>query len=116
MDITEEDKGGFVRLAVSGRIDTGTAPQFEERLLSHLTGDGRSVVVDMTQVDFVSSAGLRVFLMGAKKIKGTPANLVLCGMTENVQKVFSMSGFDRILEIRDTPEAGESRMAELQGT
>lgn len=112
MEITDEEREGYVVLSVKGRIDSNTAPQFSDRLLGYLTGDNRSVVVDLTEVDFVSSAGLRVFLMGAKRLKGTQIRLVLCAMTENVLKVFQMSGFDRILDIRGTREEGEAAMAE----
>lgn len=110
MDMHDEDKGSFVQLSVTGRIDTSTAPLFEERLLGYLTSEGRSVLVDLTDVDFISSAGLRVFLMGAKKIKGSATKLVLCELSDNVRKVFDMSGFDRILDIQLTRADGEAQI------
>jgi anti-anti-sigma factor len=111
MEITAEDKGAYLKLNLSGNVDSSTAQTFEARLLGALTGEGRSVLVDLSGVDFLSSAGLRVFLMGAKKVKGTALRLVICGANENVHKVFTMSGFDRILDIAPDPEAGASRMA-----
>jgi anti-anti-sigma factor len=111
MEVNVTERNGFVHLALSGRIDSTTASEFEYALLGQLTDRRRSVLVDLGGVDFVSSAGLRVFLLGAKKVKGTPVRMVLCSMDGNIRKVFAMSGFDRILEIAANVEAGEARLA-----
>ncbi|MFT6226450.1 MAG: anti-anti-sigma factor [Paracoccaceae bacterium] len=111
MDVNFIKREGFVRLALSGRIDSATAPQFEAALLKQLVEQDNSVLVDLSEVDFVSSAGLRVFLVGAKKIKGLQVSMVLCAMDTNIRKVFAMSGFDRILDIVDTIDAGEAHLS-----
>ena len=110
MECTTEDRGGFVALSPSGKIDSSTAQAFEEALLGQLTGQSRSVLVDLSDVSFVSSAGLRVFLLGAKKIKGSGLRLVLCAPQPSILKVFQMSGFDRILDIQEDRASGEARM------
>ena len=110
MDITEHDNGDYILIEMNGRLDSNTAPQFEDRLMGLLTGQGRSVLADLAGLDFVSSAGLRVMLMGAKKTKGTGQKFVLCGLIPDVYKVFQLSGFDRVLDIQDSREAGEARM------
>ncbi len=111
MEVTVTEAEGYSHLKPQGRIDSSTAAAFEQALLERLSVQQRSVLVDLGDVDFVSSAGLRVFLLGAKKLKGTPVTMVLCAMDENVRKVFAMSGFDRILTICDDVEAGRAMLA-----
>ena len=111
MQVDVNERGGFSHLALTGRIDSATAGGFEATLLGLLADRDQSVLVDLGGVDFVSSAGLRVFLLGAKKVKGTSARMVLCAMDANIRKVFAMSGFDRILEITEDVETGEARLA-----
>ncbi|WP_299891308.1 STAS domain-containing protein [uncultured Ruegeria sp.] len=111
MEINVIQHDGYAQLVVTGRIDSSTAPQFEGALIAQLDGAATSTLVDMTAVDFVSSAGLRVFLMGAKKVKGTAAEMILCAMNENIRNVFKMSGFDRILSIADSLEDGVGQVS-----
>lgn len=111
MEVTASESNGYTHLKPAGRIDSSTAGAFEQVLLSHLTEKGSSVLVDFSQVDFVSSAGLRVFLLGAKKVKGTAVSMVLCAMDDNIRRVFAMSGFDRILKIADDVQQGQQMMS-----
>lgn len=110
MEVIVADDGGYAHLKPVGRIESSNAPLFEQTLMAHLVDAGRSVLVDLSGVDFVSSAGLRVFLLGAKKAKGTSANLVVCAMDPNIRRVFAMSGFDRILTIAEDVEQGQRMM------
>jgi len=61
-------------------------------------------------VEYISSAGLRVLLMLAKKLQGTGGRLVLCAMPESVRLVFELAGFLPIFEIEDTRQAAVSRL------
>jgi len=106
MEITLIEDQGFAHLKASGRIDSSTAARFEQVLLAQLADRGQSVLVDLGAVDFVSSAGLRVFLVGARRIRGSAVSLVLCAMDDNIRRVFAMSGFDRILQIAPDVASG----------
>ena len=96
---------------IKGRIDHKTAKDFEEALKSHL-GDGQtgSLVLDLGELEYMTSAGLRVLLMLAKKLQGTGGHLVLCAMPESVRLVFELAGFLPIFEIEDTRQAALSRL------
>ena len=98
-DAWHED-GLVVHLA--GRLDTQTSKVFEDHLTSHLGRGHRSMIIDLGQVDYISSYGLRVFLLTAKKLRGDRNAFVLCGLTPEVMKIFQISGFDKILTIRDS--------------
>jgi len=90
MDITTEVHGDVLIHRVSGRIDSGTAAG-AERKLSAEVHQGRRVAIDLTQVAYVSSAGLRVVLLAAKLAKANSGAVSL----------FVMSGFDKVVAIRD---------------
>jgi anti-anti-sigma factor len=95
MEITESDVAGLHVAALEGRLDTETAPAVERQLLDLL---GRSrVVLDMTAVRFVSSAGLRVLLKAAKTAKSLGTGFAVYGLQPAVREVYAISGFDRIV-------------------
>jgi anti-anti-sigma factor len=94
---------GIVVAALRGRLDTATAPKVEDELLKHL--DDVRLVLDMSGVDYVSSAGLRVLLKAAKAAKANGTGFVLCGLQPPVREVYEISGFDRIIVVYDEREA-----------
>lgn len=99
MDITTETIGAVAVLAVLGRVDSVTAKPFEERLLG-IIGDGLpALIVDFTGVDYISSAGLRVLLVAAKRSKAMHCKFALCALPAAVHEVFEISGFGAIIAI-----------------
>ena len=83
-----------------GRLDALSAPKFHESLQEAVPGSGHRVIIDMTGVPYVSSAGLRVFIQLAKQLKGQ-GKLALSGMSANVRQVFELAGFEKIMLICD---------------
>ncbi|MFO1349146.1 MAG: STAS domain-containing protein [Gammaproteobacteria bacterium] len=78
MDIFEERHDGMVILAPQGRIDSNTSTGLERKLLEVLEQKPRGIVIDFAAIDYISSAGLRVVLMAAKRLRGSSAALALC--------------------------------------
>jgi anti-sigma B factor antagonist/stage II sporulation protein AA (anti-sigma F factor antagonist) len=103
MQIEELKQAGIPVLAPAGRLDTNTAPAFEAALLGVLESSHR-LIVDLAGVDYVSSAGLRVVLMGAKRARQAGGGLVLCGLDPNIREVFTVSGFLKILVTAESRE------------
>ncbi|MCF4151424.1 STAS domain-containing protein [Dethiosulfovibrio sp. F2B] len=100
VDCVDVPKGKVV--AVSGRLDTLTAPGFESSVLA-LLGDGiGAMVVDLSELEYISSAGLRSILAVAKKASTDGTTVSLCGMKGVVEEVFSISGFDSFLPVYPT--------------
>jgi anti-anti-sigma factor len=85
--------------APAGRLDGSNAPAAEKELIALVESSG-SVDVNLAGLEYVSSAGLRVFLAAAKAAKGKGGKLVLVSPKPAVLEVLQISGFDRILEIR----------------
>ena len=102
MQITEERKEDVAVFRLEGRLDSNTAPQFEERVFNGIHNGSRKMVVDFAQLDYISSAGLRVILKATKELKRSQGAFVLCTMKDYVKEVFEISGFDTFLPIYPT--------------
>jgi anti-anti-sigma factor len=111
MNVTTETKGAALIHRISGRIDTATSPDAEPRLTAEVR-QGKRVAFDMTDVAYVSSAGLRVVLMAAKLARANAGALAIFGLQPTVREVFAISGFDRVVTIRDDEAAA---LAQLGG-
>jgi anti-sigma B factor antagonist len=99
MDITQERDGDVVVVRLSGRLDSSAAPGAEEQLTAAVSGEAPRVAIDMSQLSYVSSAGLRVLLVAAKKVQQQKGKLALGGLADNVREVFAATGFDTIITI-----------------
>jgi anti-anti-sigma factor len=95
MQITSSKSGALNVATLEGRLDTATAAEAEATLIGMLAAPG--MVLDMTQVRYVSSAGLRILLKLAKEAKAKGAAYSLVGLQPAVREVFEISGFDKII-------------------
>ncbi len=102
MKIETEAQGDAVILKPQGRIDQNTAPAFQDSLLAALdAGQNCAVALDMSEVDFLSSIGLRALMVAHKRCQANGARLVLFALTPIVREVFSISRFDTVLRCFD---------------
>ena len=85
-------------------IQTANASGLESQLLALVDNGEHQWVLDLGRLEYISSAGLRVVLMLAKRIRENQGQLVLCGMHPHVREVFDISGFLAILTVVDTRE------------
>lgn len=97
MKIYQNREADKLSVAVEGRLDTMTATEFETELSQSLGGVSE-LVLDMTNLEYVSSAGLRVLLKLQKKMH-IQGKMTLIGVNENVMEVFEITGFSDILNI-----------------
>lgn len=101
MTIEERTENSAIILALNGRLDANTSPGFHERLLARISEGARYLVVDLTEVIYLSSAGLRAFLAAAKKI-ASQGKLAIAGVRPHVLEVFAISGFDELFSFYPT--------------
>ncbi|MCY3930673.1 MAG: STAS domain-containing protein [Acidobacteria bacterium] len=87
---------------VEGRVDSSNSQDFERQLQGAIGEDVQAVVVDLGQLAYISSAGLRVVLLVAKTLGQRNVSISLCALSHPVQSVFEISGFNRIIQIYDT--------------
>lgn len=97
MTITEVRNNEMLTLTVEGRLDTTTAPVLEKTINDLLDGV-TELILDMKQLEYVSSAGLRVLLSTQKKMNPI-GSMKLTGVCDEVMDVFEMTGFADILDI-----------------
>jgi anti-sigma B factor antagonist len=89
---------------ITGRIDSATSKELETKLIPMINSGIRKLVVDFAKVDFISSAGLRVMLLAAKKLKQANGKMALCCLKDTIKEVFDISGFSSIIPIFPTRE------------
>lgn len=99
MTISEERKQDQLTLKVEGRLDTATAPQLERAAEGRLEGL-QKLVLDFSNLDYISSAGLRVLLAFRRTMEEQEGTVVVIGANQDVREVFAITGFDNILDIR----------------
>ncbi len=100
MEIKNEEINGTTVVRLKGKLTALEAPDLEKevRRLTGEEGHGR-LLIDMKDLEYISSAGLRVLLLGAKGMKARNGELLLCGLRENVKEVFDISGFTALFKI-----------------
>ena len=106
--IDESHSGNATIVSLEGRMDASSSPSAEAVLFRLIQSGTRQIVVDMSQLDYISSAGLRVMLASLKKLRDDGGRLVLAGLKPQIQNVFEIAGFQRIFTIYSTTEEAVS--------
>lgn len=99
IDINKED--GILIFTLEGSIDSKTSSDVQQKILE-ASVNSDNVIIDLTKVDFVSSAGLRVLLMVYRQIKLKNGRVILVGVSEEITEIMSMTGFINFFEMVDT--------------
>lgn len=97
MDIDKKINGKELTITVEGRLDTITAPQLEAEL-KRSVGDTERLIFDLSSLEYISSAGLRV-LLSAQKVMNRQGEMIVRNANEMVMEVFEITGFVDILNI-----------------
>jgi anti-anti-sigma factor len=105
---TIETERGW-QVSLSGHLDTTTCNDLERSLLAMFEKSAIHISIDFSTLDYISSAGLRVFLIVAKRAKQSGGTLTLCGMQPGIKNVFAISGLLKILDVIDDCEIALSR-------
>jgi anti-anti-sigma factor len=90
--MTVDRESGMVILQPSGRIDDKTAQELQQKLTELLEASDRAVVVDLERTEHLGGAGIRLLLTLGKKLGGRGGGLVLCSMSEELKRSFSVAG------------------------
>lgn len=99
MNITTTNHEGTTVLSINGRLDTSTAPELEHAINKEIEQGNRKILLDFSQVSYISSGGLRVLLATAKKLKNLGDKFGICSLQPEVLKVFKLAGFTSIFSI-----------------
>lgn len=104
MKFTNTKQGEVMVVAIGGRLDGSGAPEVEAHCRGLLERGDVRMVLDLAEVEYISSAGLRSLLVVAKQIKSAGGVLALCCLSPMVREVMSISGFDKILTLTSDRE------------
>lgn len=99
IDVIEENNISIIK--ISGFLDANTAPSLEQMIDSILKENKFKIIVDFEKLDYISSAGLGVFMSQIEEIRENKGDLKLCNMQQKVYSVFELLGFPMLFEICD---------------
>ena len=105
MEIKSRQLDGITLIEVTGRMDAVTASVFDKFFRDMALSTSQDVVILLNGLEYISSTGLRSILMAAKQVKAKNGRLLLAGLTNAVEEVFNLCGFDAILQICENEEA-----------
>ncbi|NCC53844.1 MAG: anti-sigma factor antagonist [Spartobacteria bacterium] len=94
-----------VFMDAEGRMDAASAPNFDSQCQKWIDKGIKTIVVDLSKLEYLSSAGLRSILVIAKKLKADGGKLLFCGVKGTVKEIFDISGFSSMFEFYDNPTA-----------
>ena len=86
-------------MSLSGRVDGSNASQLEGALQAQVEAGETRLVLDFSQLRYISSAGLRVLLVVARRLQGVGGQMLFCELAEDIAQIFEISGFNNILEV-----------------
>ena len=97
MELSVGDAGEVKIVRIEGKLDTQTSSDAEAQLTQLIEAGARKVIVNFERLSYITSAGLRILLAAAKQLRASGGELRVCALSDLVQEVFDISGFDSIL-------------------
>ena len=104
MEIKQEKKDEIIIIGLVGRLDANTAGQLEKKILPLIDEGEKKLLIDFSELEYISSAGLRLLLLTAKRLKNVKGKIVLCSMKEYIKEIFEIAGFTPIFTIRESQD------------
>lgn len=105
MNVLVQRQSGNLALVTHGRVDGANASAFQTALQEAIEESDEGVVLDLGNLTYISSAGLRSILLVARELQNKGKRFALCSLTGQVKEVFEVGGFDKFLPIHDSQEA-----------
>jgi len=102
MEVKVRKDQDLLVVSVDGRIDTVSAPSFQQQMEAFLNQGEKRIVMDFESLEYISSAGLRSILFSAKKAKAVGGTVACCSLQSMVKKVFDVSGFATMIRVFDS--------------
>jgi len=96
-NVDKKTEGKNLTLSLYGKLDTTTAPELEEVIKNELSGI-ENLVFDISNLEYISSAGLRV-LLSAQKVMTVQGSMIIKGVSEEIAEIFEVTGFNNIFNI-----------------
>jgi anti-anti-sigma factor len=105
MNLKVTRQSDYVLAEVDGRIDTTNAGEFEKSMIDAMESGTGLLILDCAKLNYISSSGLRVFLVIQKKMSAAGRKFMLCSLQPAIREIFEISGFTYVFTIHDNVEA-----------
>jgi stage II sporulation protein AA (anti-sigma F factor antagonist) len=99
LELLEDRRDDILILALKGRLDAMTAGGLQQKLMALIEGGQQRFLLDVAELTYISSAGLRVLLVAAKTLETSAGTLVFCSLKTPVQQVFDIAGFSSLFRL-----------------
>jgi len=109
LQIQVEEINKKLILRLIGRIDAYSSVTLEKRLKLLLNGKNKNILLDFTNVEYLSSAGIRVLLFADKKLKQEHGSFILFALNEDIKEILKIAGFDTVLFICENEQQALSK-------
>ena len=107
-----KESDGFFILKTVGRIDASNSGQIHEKIMDEIERDKINILMDFSEVTYISSAGLRVLLYASKALKQKGGSFSLCSINDSIGKIFNISGLADLFDIYESVDSGIAAMKE----
>jgi anti-sigma B factor antagonist len=114
--IRRSQEDGFSVFSLGGYLDAHTAPAFEDAIQQEVDANLCRIIVDCRNLDYISSAGLGVFMSFVEDVRERQGDIKICGLNSNVKEVFDILGFPQIFDVLENVQAARQRFASAPGT
>lgn len=104
MENRYEKSGDVLVVHLGGALNSANSGQVEAEILGQIERGANKVLLNLTSLEYISSAGLRIVLVVTKRLTQSAGRLVLCGIRDSTREVFEITGFDKIMTVEETPE------------
>ena len=109
--ITRVERGDVTSIRLEGFLDAHTAPALDKEIKQVIDLGTRRIVANLARLDYISSAGLGVFMSHVESLRADGGDLRLCGLIPKVRRVFDIVGFSRVFELDDEEDGAVERFA-----
>lgn len=110
IDIKWRQEGDIAVASILGRIDSASSDRFQTLMEEGLSSGPRALLMDFERVSYISSAGLRVCLVLAKRFRTAGQALAMCSLSDVNREIVAVSGFDKLIMVHEDPESAIAAM------
>lgn len=109
INIIEEQKGDVTILRIKGKLDSMISSDLEKRAIEFVNAGQNKLLLDLSNVSYINSAGLRMLLSIKKQVKTLSGKFIVCALSSEVMEILKICGFDHVLEISKNEEDALAR-------
>lgn len=103
-EISEAQKGDVVIFRVKGKLESSLSSTLEKKVFQYINSGSNKLLLDLEEVTYINSAGLRMLLSVKKKLKALSGTFIVCNLRTEVLEIMKICGFDHVLDIANSEE------------